>query len=473
MATQYSRLQLKVHAPLKIKDLTFKVTLTNSATKKTVFSYEGAFDKNGFTKWIHIFQPNRSLIYEVLYRGDVIQRISAKAYPNMNNWSFFDFKTTSELTKKVKENIKEIHLNDGEVAWYLIKKPETVLAWSNRVFKKPLAPSDWDTLRANNPHLSSLVSVGILKPGWIIILSNSTTAKALPEYKKHAKAAFKNLEEMQKDKNFDALFFAQNYEFFYDAILSKQAKVTTENIFENNEHPLVQKFESDSNDSLFGWKDARSIAIDGALSFSEGAITRIYRIHGELGMKMAEEKAKGTKLANAKNFRAFRQKYSTLYNDLNRASMKRLFRWDQSIKTDNMRRIINGSSLARGKNYKGGLKEYTNKMREVSKVIKRVKLGGYFFLAFDIYNANDAINNAKPEDKERTTVVETSQIVGGLGGGAAGAFIVITLASGGTSLIVVGVAAGVSALLGWGGSKIAKWGAGEIYDEIESNRNSQ
>ena len=72
MATQYSRLQLKVHAPLKIKDVTFKVTLTNSATKKTVFSYEGAFDKNGFTKWIHIFQPNRSLIYEVLYRGDVI-----------------------------------------------------------------------------------------------------------------------------------------------------------------------------------------------------------------------------------------------------------------------------------------------------------------------------------------------------------------------------------------------------------------
>lgn len=65
----------------------------------------------------------------------MIQRVSAKAYPKPNNWSFFDFKTTEEMTKKVQENIKEIHLNNGEVAWYLIKKKESVVSWSQRVFK--------------------------------------------------------------------------------------------------------------------------------------------------------------------------------------------------------------------------------------------------------------------------------------------------------------------------------------------------
>ncbi len=58
------------------------------------------------------------------------------------------------MTEKVKQNIKEIFLNDSEVAWYLVKKTETMHDWSKRVFKKPLIASDWDILRVNNPHIS-------------------------------------------------------------------------------------------------------------------------------------------------------------------------------------------------------------------------------------------------------------------------------------------------------------------------------
>ncbi|MFT0693485.1 hypothetical protein ACDX34_05055 [Acinetobacter bereziniae] len=459
----YSRLKLTVQEPLKLKDLTYKFVVTNNHTKnKTIF--EGRFDEKGLTGWTEIYNSNTTLIYEVYLRGEILQKIAAKAYPNQETHSTYTIKITSEITKNVKENIKEIYLNDGEVAWYLIKKTETMLDWSKRVFKKPLIASDWDTLRANNSHIANMAAIVLLNPGQVIILSNSTTAKELTQYKKDAQEAQNNLEQMKKDKDFDATFFAQNYEFFYDALNDSRTEITQQDIFKNNDHPLVQKFENTSNDSGVAWGAIAKGGIDGALSFSDGVAQRMNKIHGELALKMAEERAKGSSLANPKNFKAFRQKYAYLYEELNRESAKRIFKWDQSIQTNNMRRMINQSSLARGTTYKGGMREYVKKMSELGKMSKVVKGGGHLFLALDVYNASNTIANAKPEEKTRTTVVETSKIVGGLTGGAAGAFIVITVASGGTSLIVLGVAAGASALLGWGGGEVSGWISGKIYD---------
>lgn len=463
--SNFSRLKLHVQAPLKLKDLTYKFVVTNNSTKKKT-TFEGRFDEQGLTEWTQIFNLNTSLIYEVYFRGEILQKIAVKAYPNKKTHSVFTIKTTTELTKNVKENIKEIHLNNGEVAWYLIKKQETLMSWSQRVFKKPLTASDWDVLKANNPHLKNLVTIGVLEPGQVIILSNSTTAKDLTEYKIQAAQAHKKLEEMKKDKDFDAEFFAQNYEFFYDAFNDSRTEVTNANIFENNDHPLVQKFDIPSNSSGAAWGAIAKGGIDGVLSFTDGSTQRMHRIHGELALKMAEEKAKGSSLANPKNFKAFRKKYAHLYDELNREATKKIFKWDQSIKTNNMRRMISQSSLARGASYKGGMGEYVKKMSELGKVIKSIKGGGYLFLALDIYNAGDAIANAKPQEKTRTAIVESSKIVGGVTGAAIGGFIVVTVASGGTSLIVLGVAAGASALLGWGFGEGAGWIAGESYDFI-------
>ena len=461
----YSRLKLTVQAPLKLKDLTYKFVVINNNTKKKT-EFEGRFDEQGLTGWTEIYNLNTSLIYEVYLRGEILQKISVKPHPNKKTHSVFTIKVTSEITKNVKENIKEIYLNDGEVAWYLIKKTETMQAWAKRVFKKPLIASDWDTLKANNPHISNMASIRLLTPGMVVVLSNSTTAKELPQYKKDAQEAQKNLEQMKKDKDFDAEFFAQNYEFFYDAFNDNRTEITNKNVFENNDdHPLVQKFDHPSNDSGVAWGAIAKGGIDGVLSFTDGATQRMHRIHGELALKMAEEKAKGSSLANPKNFKAFRKKYAHLYDELNRESAKKIFKWDQSIKTNNMRRMIGQSSLARGTTYKGGMKEYVKKMSELGKMSKSIKGGGYLFLALDIYNAGDAISNAKPEEKTRTTVVESSKIAGGLGGAALGGFIVITIASGGTSLIVLGVVAGASALLGWAGGEAFGAGAEYLYDK--------
>ncbi|MNS86808.1 hypothetical protein D3C71_1282960 [compost metagenome] len=269
---------------------------------------------------------------------------------------------------------------------------------------------------------------------------------------------------MKRDKNFDEQFFAQNYEFLYDAVADKRTQLTHKNIFENNDHPLVQKFDNDESDSA--WGTVLKSGIDAAMSFSEGTTQKLYKVHGEIAQKLAEERAKGSSLANPKNFKAFRKKYAYLYDELNGESTKKIFRWDQSIKTNNMRRMISQSSLARDATYKGGIKAYIEKMGEISKVGKAVQGGGYLFLALDIYSAGDAIVNAKPEEKTRTTVVETSKIIGGLGGGAIASFIVLGVVTGGTGWVALGVAAGVGAGVSWAAGEVSGVAAGAIYDEV-------
>ena len=154
------------------------------------------------------------------------------------------------------------------------------------------------------------------------------------------------------------------------------------------------------------------------------------------------------------------------------ASAKKLFKWDQSIKTNNMRRMISQSVLARGVTYKGGIKEYIEKMGEIGKMSKYLKGGGYLFLAIDVYNAGDEIANAKPEERTRTAVVETSKIAAGLGTGAIVSFIVLGLATGGAGWVALGVVAGIGAGASWGIGELAGKAAGIAYDEAEVYWNS-
>ncbi|MCL6238862.1 hypothetical protein M5F66_11095 [Acinetobacter sp. ANC 5033] len=464
MATYYSRLQFKVNPPLQYKDFSFQFLVVNRELGKTTFKDEGSFDEKGFGKWFHIYQPNRVLMYKIKYRGEVIKTVTAKAYPEPNKWSLFEFKTTTRTTEKTKENIQEIQINDGEVAWYLVKKSEPVMTWAQRVFKKPLTEKDWGILKANNPHLTNLVSMGVLQPGQVVIISNSTTAKELPEYKKQAQQAHQNLEQMKKDKDFDAVFFAQNYEFFYDALLRENAKIINKNIFEENDHPLTIKFNKQEEDGFFEHK----MAVDASLSLVEGQAHRVYRLHGELALKYAEEQAKGSGLANPKNFTQFKQKYANLYRELDNEGTKKFLRWDQSIKTTNMRRMLKQSALVRDNNFKGGLKEYAKEMGKIGKFATQLKIAGYVSIATDVVGSSIKVYEAAPEDKARTTVVETAKLGTGIVAGTFTAALIVGLATGGTGLIVIGIVAVSAALATKGASEIAGVGAGYMYDKVES-----
>lgn len=464
MSAYFSRLKLNVQAPLKLKDLTYKFVVTTNSTKKKIV-FDGRFNEEGLTSWTQINNLNTTLIYEIYLRGELLQKVSVKAYSEKKKHSVYTLKATTEITKKVKENIKEVYLNDGEVAWYLIKRKETMLDWSKRVFKKPLTSSDWDMLKANNPHLANIAPITILRPGQVVILSNSTAAKELPKYKKDAQEAQKNLERMSKDKDFDAQFFAQNYEFFYDSLKDHRTKVTTKNIFGDND-PLTVKFESDSKEAFLEGK----MVPDAALVLGEGAMGKIYQKHGELARKLAEERSRNLLFSQ----QDFERRNSKLYNELR--SVKGILRWDQSISTHNMRNIISQSAMARDGNYRGGMKAYIEQMSEIGKMSKVLKAGGYLSLAVDVVNSGAEIANAEPTEKTRTTVVETAKLVTGIGIGTATSLIIIGVATGGVGLVgglvVVGVVAVISPMVGKTVGDYAGERAGKAYDYLEKIGNN-
>ena len=130
-----------------------------------------------------------------------------------------------------------------------------------------------------------------------------------------------------------------------------------------------------------------------------------------------------------------------MYRELDNEGTKKFLRWDQSIKTTNMRRMLKQSALVRDNNFKGGLKEYAKEMGKIGKFATQLKIAGYVSIGADVVSSSVKVYEAAPEDKARTTVVETAKVGTGIGLGALSTVLVIGLASGGTALVVVGIVA--------------------------------
>ncbi len=89
-------------------------------------------------------------------------------------------------------------------------------------------------------------------------------------------------------------------------------------------------------------------------------------------------------------------------------------------------------------------------------------------IAADVVSSSVTVYEAAPEDKARTTVVETAKVSAGLGAGIVVSAIIVGLATGGTGLIVIGIVAASGALATKGASEIAGVGAGYMYDKVEN-----
>jgi len=127
--------------------------------------------------------------------------------------------------------------------------------------------------------------------------------------------------------------------------------------------------------------------------------------------------------------------------------------------------------LVRDNNFKGGLKEYAKEMGKIGKFATQLKIAGYVSIATDVVSSSVNVYEAAPEDKARTTIVETAKVGTGLVAGAVVSAIVIGLATGGTGLIVIGIVAASGAMATKGASEIAGYGVSEAYDYIDEIRN--
>ena len=449
------KLELKVDSPLKLKDLKYKFIVKNNQTKKISFSEIGNFDDKGFTKLYEIYNLNTSLIYEIYLRGEVIQTISVKAYPNKNNWSLFKIKLTKGLTKKATENIQDVYIKDDEAAWYLVKNKQTVLELTGKLFKAPLTPSDWEILQKNNPHLGGLPSMKYLNPGQVIVLSNVTSGKRLDKYKKQAQEAQKKLDELTKDPKFDAEFFAEYYEFFFDALHDPYSGLTK---LAEEDMDFTEKYADNINGS------AIKSTLDGAFNLADSSKEKVLKNYGAILEELNKERAKNSRLANPKKFAEFKRANAKLFQDFDNAFSRRIFHFDTGIQTPNLRRHLHQTAFVRGQNYKGGLDGYLKNINDAGKISKSVKAGGWIFLGMDAVEAGLTIHKAyKTGDNDelrKASIVEPLKIAGSaggasLGGYAAGAVVglVIGVGTGGLGLVVIGLAVAVG---GYAGGEIGK-----------------
>ncbi|MCH7336860.1 hypothetical protein [Acinetobacter sp. NIPH 2699] len=445
MATHYSRLQLKVNPALQYKDFSFQFLVVNRELGKTIYKDEGSFDDKGFGKWFHIYQPNRVLMYKIIYRGKVVKTITAKAYPEPNKWSLFELKTTTGTTKQAKEHVQEIQINDGEVAWYLVKQNEPVMTWAQRVFKKPLTEKGWGILKANNPHLTNLVSMGVLQPGQVVIISNSTTAKELPVYKKQAQQAHDNLEQMKKDKDFDPAYFAAIYDPLQDIkVQSDLVGLSKESI--NGDFSEIFKKNMEKDPFIFSSK----VAIDSAVGVVGEANREAMNSYTDLLRKMDYEKRLKSEHSYRRNFYLFEQKYASEFNRMNQAAGQRFFSWNHGINYKNNRDSIRRTVFMRTKN-SSSLEDYIKKMDETSKVSKTLKWGGRLIFTAEVAQSGMAVADVyKTGDSDATRkeiLVQTGKIEGGLAGAGLGAAVggMLVTAVAGTAglpvLVIVGVVA--------------------------------
>lgn len=480
--------QLKIVLPLrsqKVESFTYKLTVANhNVTPSTEQILSGTFDAKGMSAKHMLERHDVEIFYEVSVQGQFIKKISCKAYPsNSDQHSVYRFKATKDSTRPESNHLKEVVLDGNEVAWYLVKKTETMGPLMDRIYKQAPGAAEWKVLKENNPHLGTVSAIKNLLPGQVVVLSN--TSKATPklqQYRVLAKQAEDKRRGLhQRYHDFDAEFFAQHYEFFYDAMdpeAGNQAWLS---------HKPIPSFEgvtttADAGSQGLSYGAIAKGTIDGAMEFVETSNKQVMQAYGEISKAMAAEKKVGSRLANPKNFSEFRAKYTGLYSRLDNALGQNLFRWDTGTKTNNMRRVIQRDAFVRGANYKGGLEAYAKNLSETGRVARTMKAGGNLLVAYDAFGAGQAIYGAAQSgdmDKlHKTVAVEPLKLSGSVlgaaygakGGAAAGALIVaLTVGTGGlAALVIIGVCAAGGGLaggaaLGWGGEKLGH----VIYDKTK------
>ena len=479
--------QLKIVLPLRsqeVKGFTYKLTVVDhNTTPSSEQVLSGTFDAKGMSARHALERHDVELFYEVSVQGQFIKKISCKAYPSdSKQHSVYRFKATKDSTRPEPNHLKEVVLDGNEVAWYLVKKTETMGALMDRIYQQEPGAAEWKVLKENNPHLGTVSAIKNLLPGQVVVLANtSKVTPKLQQYRVLAKQAEdkrRGLHERYND--FDAEFFAQHYEFFYDAMdpeAGNQAWLS---------HKQIPTFEgttttADAGQGLSYGAIAKG-TIDGAMQFVDTSNKQVMQAYAEITKAMAAEKKAGSRLANPKNFNEFKAKYAGHYSRLDNALGQNLFRWDTGTKTNNMRRVIQRDAFVRGASYKGGLEAYAKNLSETGRVARTMKAGGNLLVAYDAFGAGktiyDAAQSGDMDKLHKTVAVEplklAGSVVGGRVGGAGGVFVgglivAATVGTGGlAAIVIVGVCAvGGGLALGAAGGEFGEWIGNQVYSKTK------
>lgn len=471
----YTQLCIVPNVDFDLSKLRYRVTITPQKGKAVTVG--GGIDAKGFSRKIAVESQDSSVVYELMVNHSPLQQIAGKAYKNTENkYSLFKLNFTTAPTQNKPNHVREIFLDNTEVAWYLVKKDETMGALMNRIYQNPPTAEDWAKLQANNPHLGNPSVMKILHAGQVVVLSNEKgNSSKLKKYKEWAQESENKINELKKDPKFDPLFFATYQELFL-----QMAEQGNTEVHQDLKPDLGEYFAKNSKADpfLYGLKESGDFAV-GVVKEGNKEVLSAYK---ELVNAMEQERLAKSPLSHRRNFAMFKRHYKPLFDRFEAASNKKLFTFDTGLKTDNLKDLVRKTAFVRGRNYQGGLEAYLKNMEVTGKLSTGLRWGGNGLIAWEVAkagnNVKDAYAKGDNDFTRRTVIKETLKIEVGLAAGGVttagvtyGAGLVLGVAVGAAGLpviIAVGVVAvGAGLVAGYFGGQLGLTTGDWVSDKIE------
>ncbi|UUM27004.1 hypothetical protein NQU59_15190 [Acinetobacter colistiniresistens] len=431
--------------------LTYVITAKTSEAKSTYVSKLTSFNKFMKTHKIEVNYDTAVVQVDIFldgkwYQGAILPHL---AQAESGKFTEIKFKYHQAQSSPIEENkIQKVYIKEGvEVGWLLIREDETVDALLKRIYVYPPTTKEFSIFKNNNAHLSELSSNGpmtVLKPCQVVILSNKYAEDPkLNEYKSLASSVEEKLNLLRKSSNFDAAFFAENYELLYD-YWSHATEVALANVSDRKKVATVDEFkkeycQGDSN-LLDQVAEKTGQIVDSAEQKSERdkklkknelqvmkekSLEKVIKSNDAIMAVYQSEQLMKSKYANPKHYSDFKKKYASLYSQLGTA-LKDMHVIEPQTQIPLMKKYMKTDSLIRSEAVRGGLKHYDKMIVDLGKISIGLRMGKQLVVglgaAIFFKNTMDAYNTGDMELTKKVALIEGSKIAGGIMGGAAGNF---------------------------------------------------
>lgn len=361
---------------------------------------------------------------------------------------------TTFKEEKARLRIQQI---SGGTGWYLVKQPETFGDLMKRIFINP-SKIDWDIMRENNAHLGNVQMMTLLHAGQVVVVAlerNSAKVKALKEDAKLAQAEW---QKIHASVNFNPLYFQTMDVLVSAGGVASIAKKTSYD-------PSVTWLGELTPQMSLTSGGLKLLTLDSFLAFNDGALKRTgkaYRSAMQNIQVAANSAGKATNIGK----RAITAMPSSEIAILKSQLGNSLLRAETGLQVDSLRSQMQELAQVRDIKTQGGIKNYTAYMKTSGLASKALSGGNVIALGIEAFGAGSNIVDAHAEGREvyrKAVITETLKVGASAAGGAVGGkigylggagLVLLIGATGGTALVVIGIATVVGAGVGQIGGKM-------------------
>jgi len=479
---------LEIPAHIKLERYRYRLTVKTPETKKSFDSGKKPFDKYKKTIQVNIAYDTAVTIVEIYLDDKLNKTIALKHFDKSESKiSTFSLKSTTAQNSSTEKHIVQVNVEQGaDVGWLLVKKEQTFDSLLRWVYKQVPTHSQLDIFRHANAHLSDLQDLNLnkkVKPGQIILITNKKSSPKLNEYKKLALEAEKTYQILCKDKNFDAIFYAENFEliqsyltFAREAMVAKlEYSKTVAGHKEGYCEPITlnRKAETLNGIGIFSEKTKDSFDANNIKTVKENMLNQLTKEVNDLQKKykldvLDKNKGRSNSVLD-KKFKVMNVKSYEKIANLTRKNF--IMNHDNKNFSKILNNIVKDNINLRDHKFMGGLKMHSNSIMDVGRSTIALKTGQNIVLSLYVAESLTKVYGAyQTGDSDYTlkvTVNESLKISGGfiggyygataggaVGGVIAGGLVTLgTIASGGTlAIAIVGIGAITGGVAGgfWG-----------------------